>query len=229
MNLKGMIDWSAKERARVNATKTPESPNSEFVGVLDKFDAQIDALKKNYEASKDAIKTEAQGELAKLEAAIGIAKPEAAKVETVVAPATEEKDGKPTETPAAKPEAAKVETPATAPAETKEAPKTAEYVVKKGDNLTKIAKEHGTTVDALVKENGIKDKNHILVGQKLKVPAKAEEKAAAKADVPPPATATVAEKAKVTTPNPEPTKVAYADIQAPIGGSNRSAAGGDKK
>ena len=42
------------------------------------------------------------------------------------------------------------------------------YVVKKGDNLTKIAKQCGTTVDKLVKLNNIKNKNFILVGQRLK-------------------------------------------------------------
>jgi murein DD-endopeptidase MepM/ murein hydrolase activator NlpD len=43
------------------------------------------------------------------------------------------------------------------------------YKVVSGDNLTKIAKAHGTTVAALVKLNGIKDKNLINVGQVLKV------------------------------------------------------------
>jgi murein DD-endopeptidase MepM/ murein hydrolase activator NlpD len=43
------------------------------------------------------------------------------------------------------------------------------YTVVKGDNLTKIAKAHGTTVAELVKLNGIKDKNLINVGQVLKV------------------------------------------------------------
>ena len=43
------------------------------------------------------------------------------------------------------------------------------YIVKRGDNLTKIAKAYKTTVDALVKKNNIKDKNKIYVGQVLKV------------------------------------------------------------
>lgn len=65
--------------------------------------------------------------------------------------------------------------PAKAPAKAKAAPKAASapagntYTVVKGDNLTKIAKAHGTTVTALVKLNGIKDKNLINVGQVLKV------------------------------------------------------------
>lgn len=39
-----------------------------------------------------------------------------------------------------------------------------------GDNLTKIAKKYGTTVDALVALNGIKNKNLIRVGQIIKLP-----------------------------------------------------------
>lgn len=46
----------------------------------------------------------------------------------------------------------------------------ANYTIKKGDNLTKIAKKYGTTVDALVKANNIKDKNLIVTGRSLKVP-----------------------------------------------------------
>lgn len=41
------------------------------------------------------------------------------------------------------------------------------YVVKKGDNLTKIAKEYKITVDQLAALNNIKNKNLIYVGQKL--------------------------------------------------------------
>ena len=43
------------------------------------------------------------------------------------------------------------------------------YVVKKGDNLTNIAKRYNTTVDELIKLNNIKNKNLIYVGQKLKI------------------------------------------------------------
>jgi murein DD-endopeptidase MepM/ murein hydrolase activator NlpD len=56
---------------------------------------------------------------------------------------------------------------AKAPAKSKAVAKT--YTVVKGDNLTKIAKAYGTTVAALVKLNGIKDKNKINIGQVLKV------------------------------------------------------------
>lgn len=44
------------------------------------------------------------------------------------------------------------------------------HVVKTGDTLTKIAKQHGVTVAQLRAANGMKT-NRLLVGQKLKVPA----------------------------------------------------------
>lgn len=53
------------------------------------------------------------------------------------------------------------------------------YVVKKGDNLTKIAEANGTTVKALQDLNGIKDPDHIEPGQKLKLSGSAPKKAAA--------------------------------------------------
>lgn len=43
------------------------------------------------------------------------------------------------------------------------------YTVKKGDTLTAIAKKYGTTVDRLVKANGIKDKNKIYAGQVIQI------------------------------------------------------------
>jgi len=46
------------------------------------------------------------------------------------------------------------------------------YTVKSGDNLGKIAKEHGTTVKAIRSANSLKT-DRITVGQKLKIPAKA--------------------------------------------------------
>jgi hypothetical protein len=44
------------------------------------------------------------------------------------------------------------------------------YKVVTGDTLGKIAKAHGTTVDTLVKLNGIKNKNLIYTGQIIKLP-----------------------------------------------------------
>ena len=47
------------------------------------------------------------------------------------------------------------------------------YKIKKGDTLSKIAKDKGTTVAALMKANpSIKDKNSIRAGSNLSVPAK---------------------------------------------------------
>ena len=47
------------------------------------------------------------------------------------------------------------------------------YVVKSGDTLTHIAHSHGTTVKAIESENNLST-TKIKVGQKLKIPAKAE-------------------------------------------------------
>lgn len=46
------------------------------------------------------------------------------------------------------------------------------YYVKSGDTLSKIAKMYNTTVDALVKENAIKNPSLISVGQTIKIPQK---------------------------------------------------------
>ncbi|MEU1327262.1 peptidoglycan-binding protein [Streptomyces microflavus] len=46
---------------------------------------------------------------------------------------------------------------------------TGTYIVRKDDNLSKIADAHDTTVAALVKLNGIKDPNKLAIGQTLKV------------------------------------------------------------
>jgi lysozyme len=43
------------------------------------------------------------------------------------------------------------------------------YTVQKGDNLTKIAKKYGTTVQQIVAWNGIKNPNLIYPGQKFRV------------------------------------------------------------
>lgn len=43
------------------------------------------------------------------------------------------------------------------------------YTVKAGDNLTKIAQKYGTTVNSLVRKNGIKNPDLIYAGQVLKI------------------------------------------------------------
>ena len=45
----------------------------------------------------------------------------------------------------------------------------AEYIVKKGDTLSAIAKQYGTTYQEIAKANGISDPNKISVGQKLTI------------------------------------------------------------
>ena len=58
------------------------------------------------------------------------------------------------------------------------------YVVKSGDTLTKIAKANGTTVKPIESENNLTT-TKIKVGQKLKIPAKAEAATPAPAPVAP--------------------------------------------
>ena len=41
------------------------------------------------------------------------------------------------------------------------------YIVKKDDTLWKIAKRFGSTVDDIVRTNGIENENMIIPGQKL--------------------------------------------------------------
>ncbi len=57
------------------------------------------------------------------------------------------------------------------------------YVVKSGDTLTKIAKAHGTTTKAIEAASGLST-TKIKVGQKLKIPSKAEVAAPAPAPMP---------------------------------------------
>jgi len=59
------------------------------------------------------------------------------------------------------------------------------YTVKSGDSLTKIAKAHGTTIKAIRAENKLTT-DHIKVGQKLKIPARAEAAAPVIAPAPMP-------------------------------------------
>lgn len=60
------------------------------------------------------------------------------------------------------------------------------YAVKSGDTLSKIAKAHGTTIKAIQSENNLAT-TVIKVGQKLKMPAKAEAAAPATPVAPAPA------------------------------------------
>jgi LysM repeat protein len=51
-----------------------------------------------------------------------------------------------------------------------------EYKIKKGDNLSSLAKRFNTTVEALAQANGIKDVNRIYAGKTLTVPEKQKQK-----------------------------------------------------
>jgi lipoprotein-anchoring transpeptidase ErfK/SrfK len=44
------------------------------------------------------------------------------------------------------------------------------HVVKRGENLTRIAVRYGTSVSAIMKTNGIRNRNYIYVGQRLRIP-----------------------------------------------------------
>jgi LysM repeat protein len=98
--------------------------------------------------------------------------------------------------PAATAEASATETAATASTDTGEEI----YKVKSGDTLTKIAKANGTTVKAIETENNLTT-TKIKVGQKLKIPAKAEAAAPASAPVAPVSPAPIA---PVTSPSTTP-------------------------
>ena len=45
-----------------------------------------------------------------------------------------------------------------------------EYTIRRGDTLSELAHKYGTTVDQLVKMNGINNRNMIREGAKLFIP-----------------------------------------------------------
>ena len=59
------------------------------------------------------------------------------------------------------------------------------YIVKSGDSLSRIARHYGTTVKAIESENNLVT-TRIKVGQKLKIPSRAEAPAPAAAPAPAP-------------------------------------------
>lgn len=70
------------------------------------------------------------------------------------------------EPPASQPPAVESRTPRA------EASMGGSYTVKAGDTLWRISQAHGTTPDALMKANGIKDPSKLRIGMKLKVPGR---------------------------------------------------------
>jgi LysM repeat protein len=77
------------------------------------------------------------------------------------------------------------------------------YTVKSGDTLSKIAKSHSTTVKMIQSENNLTT-TAIKVGQKLKIPAKAEAAAPVVAPEPAPAASAPAAPVPVTPPGTTP-------------------------
>jgi LysM repeat protein len=51
-------------------------------------------------------------------------------------------------------------------------PKFREYKVKPGDSISRIARKHAVTSEAIAEASGLKDVNRIRVGQVLKIPTK---------------------------------------------------------
>jgi LysM repeat protein len=79
----------------------------------------------------------------------------------------------PTKTPTATatPSATSEATPSATPSPTPEPPPFTEYEVQPGDTLSAIAQRFGTTIDELVRINGLESQDVIIdVGQKLLVP-----------------------------------------------------------
>lgn len=70
-----------------------------------------------------------------------------------------------------------------------------EYVVQKGDNLSKIAKKFGTTVNAIAEANGIVNKNLIHIGDELMIPV--SKNVSVEAEIKPSVTIKVGDKVKV--------------------------------
>jgi len=86
------------------------------------------------------------------------------------------------------------------------------YRVRRGDALWTIARRFGTSESALVAENGLRDRNRIVVGQRLRIPGHAPVVVAAAA----PANASQPGAAAPPEPAPEPRKaVAVASETAP--------------
>lgn len=50
-----------------------------------------------------------------------------------------------------------------------------EYIVRKGDTLSAIARSHNTTVEAIASANGIRNPNFIQVGRVLQIPVKSDK------------------------------------------------------
>ena len=77
------------------------------------------------------------------------------------------------------------------------------YTIKAGDDLTKIARRHGVSVNDLVKANNIKNKNLIISGAKLNIPIKGDISPANVKPIPPKTKFSTAKNLGPSTSNPE--------------------------
>lgn len=105
-----------------------------------------------------------------------------------------------------------------APAVQKNAAGQTEYVVQRGDALSKIAKKFGVSQAAIMEANGIKDPNKIYIGRKLIIPAPGAAPAApAKAAEAP---AAPADALPAVDAEPAALDASPADIVAPVAASD---------
>ncbi len=84
-------------------------------------------------------------------------------VDTMESDVSESPEAAPTQPPPA-------EAPASQQASSGSGAQTVKHTVKKGENLSQIANQYGTTVAAIVRANGLRNANQIYVGQTLKIP-----------------------------------------------------------
>ena len=80
------------------------------------------------------------------------------------------------------------------------------HIVSSGENLTTIAKRHGSTPAAIAKLNGINEKQPIFPGQKLRVPRGSERKPSGNERKPSAGSGTRASSAAAASPTPTPPK-----------------------
>lgn len=106
--------------------------------------------------------------------------------------------------------------PAVAAAEPESEAGTGElYVVKSGDSLSTIARRYGLAESALMAQNGIKDRNFLFEGQKLRVSKNAAAPAAAEAPAEPEAESAPRPRAESARAKPQPASREEAAAQSP--------------
>lgn len=99
-----------------------------------------------------------------------------------------------------------------AAARPKKAASAGTYTVVRGDTLSRIAKQHGTTVRDLAQANGIDDIHHVRLGARLTVPSAAAPATPAKAK----ATKTSRPNLRTTVATPKPPKKVSSKLPAKL-------------